>query len=196
MNSSPPGSSVYTISPGKNTEMGFYTLLQGIFPTQELNQGLPHHKRILYLLGHEWSHIYSLVAFKLLFLFVCFGVGVVFICLLALWAQTGKSAFKPLSDIPPYCSLLCQGMGFLLIPGLHLSYQSACGPSSSFCAKAVPSALGRAPSFSGGSILSVSLEPTCLEKIMSSRSFYFCLGPDIFIFETQNIYIDGHYNTK
>ena len=28
-------------SPGKNTGMGCHALLQGIFPTQELNQGLP-----------------------------------------------------------------------------------------------------------------------------------------------------------
>ena len=30
----PPGSSVHGDSPGKNTEMGSYFLLQGIFPTQ------------------------------------------------------------------------------------------------------------------------------------------------------------------
>ena len=35
---SPPGSSVYGDSLGKNTEVGCYALLQGIFWTQELNQ--------------------------------------------------------------------------------------------------------------------------------------------------------------
>ena len=39
MECSPPGSSVHGDSPGKNTRMGFYALLQGIFPTQGSN---PH----------------------------------------------------------------------------------------------------------------------------------------------------------
>ena len=34
-------------SPGKNTGVGCYFLLQGIFPTQELNTGLLHCRRIL-----------------------------------------------------------------------------------------------------------------------------------------------------
>ena len=37
MDHSPPGSSVYGIFPGKNTGMDCHVLLQGIFPTQELN---------------------------------------------------------------------------------------------------------------------------------------------------------------
>ena len=39
---SPPDSSVYGDSPGKNTGGGCYFLLQGIFPTQGSNPGLPH----------------------------------------------------------------------------------------------------------------------------------------------------------
>ena len=39
---SPPGSSVHGDSPGKNTGVGSLSLLQGNFPTQELNQGLLH----------------------------------------------------------------------------------------------------------------------------------------------------------
>ena len=35
----------------KNTGMGSLSLLQGIFPTQELNQGLLHCRRILYQLS-------------------------------------------------------------------------------------------------------------------------------------------------
>ena len=35
-------------SPGQNTGMGSFSLLQGIFPTQELNQGLLHCRWILY----------------------------------------------------------------------------------------------------------------------------------------------------
>ena len=40
-------------SPGKNTGMGCHALLQGIFPTQRSNPGLPHGKRILYHLSHQ-----------------------------------------------------------------------------------------------------------------------------------------------
>ena len=39
MDCSPPGFSVHGDSPGKNTEVGYRALLQGIFPTQGLN---PH----------------------------------------------------------------------------------------------------------------------------------------------------------
>ena len=42
-------------SPGKNTGVGSLSLLQGIFPTQELNPGLPHCRRILYCLSHQGS---------------------------------------------------------------------------------------------------------------------------------------------
>ena len=46
-------------SPGQNTGMGSLSLLQGIFPTQGLNPGLPHCRRILYQLSHKGrlSHI-------------------------------------------------------------------------------------------------------------------------------------------
>ena len=44
---SPPGFSVHGDSPGKNTGMGCHFLLQGIFPTQESNPGLPHCRQIL-----------------------------------------------------------------------------------------------------------------------------------------------------
>ena len=42
-------------SPGKNTEVGCRFLLQGIFPTQGLNPGLPHCRQILYHLSHQGS---------------------------------------------------------------------------------------------------------------------------------------------
>ena len=55
MDCSPPGSSVYGDSPGKNTGVGCHALLQGIFPTQGLNPGLSHCKWILYRLSHQGS---------------------------------------------------------------------------------------------------------------------------------------------
>ena len=48
MDCSPPGSSVHGDSAGKNTGVGCRSLLQGIFPTQGLNLGLPHWRQILY----------------------------------------------------------------------------------------------------------------------------------------------------
>ena len=41
-------------SPGQNTGVGSLSLLQGIFPTQRSNPGLPHCRRILYQLSHSW----------------------------------------------------------------------------------------------------------------------------------------------
>ena len=38
-------------SPGQNTGVGSLSLLQGIFPTQGLNPGLPHCKQILHQLN-------------------------------------------------------------------------------------------------------------------------------------------------
>ena len=48
MDCSPPGSSVHGDSPSKNTGVGCHTLLQGIFPTQGSNPGLPHCRQMLY----------------------------------------------------------------------------------------------------------------------------------------------------
>ena len=53
MNYSPPGSPVHGDSPGKNTRVDCHALLQGIFPTQGLNPGLPHCRQILYCLSHS-----------------------------------------------------------------------------------------------------------------------------------------------
>ena len=44
-------------SPGQNTGVGCHALLQGIFPTQGSNAGLPHYRQILYLLSHKGSPI-------------------------------------------------------------------------------------------------------------------------------------------
>ena len=49
------GSSVHEDSPGKNIGVGRLCLLQGIFPTQESNPGLPHCRWILYHLSHQGS---------------------------------------------------------------------------------------------------------------------------------------------
>ena len=51
---SPQGSSVHGDSSGKNTGVGCHALLlQGTFPTQGSNPGLPHCRRILYCLSQQ-----------------------------------------------------------------------------------------------------------------------------------------------
>ena len=57
MDCSPPGSSIHGDSPGQKTGMGCHALLQGIFPTQGLDPGLPHCRQILYWLGHQESEV-------------------------------------------------------------------------------------------------------------------------------------------
>ena len=48
MDCSLPGSSIHGDSSGKDTGVGCPALLQGIFPIQGSNPGLPHCRRILY----------------------------------------------------------------------------------------------------------------------------------------------------
>ena len=46
-------------SPGQNTGVGSLSLLQGIFPTQGSNPGLPHCRQVLYQLSHKECEILS-----------------------------------------------------------------------------------------------------------------------------------------
>ena len=47
-------------SPGQNTGMGSLSFLQGIFPNQGSNPGLPHCRQILYSLSHQGSPMWSI----------------------------------------------------------------------------------------------------------------------------------------
>ena len=51
----PPGLYSPWNSPGQDTGVGSLSFLQGIFPTQGLNPGLPYCRRILYQLSHQGS---------------------------------------------------------------------------------------------------------------------------------------------
>ena len=42
---------------GQNTGVGSLSLLQGIFPTQRLNPGLPRYRQILYRLSHKGNPV-------------------------------------------------------------------------------------------------------------------------------------------
>ena len=57
-------------SPGQNPGVGSLSLLQGIFPTQGLNPGLPHCRRILYQLSHQGSHTLT-VSGQIFWLYCC-----------------------------------------------------------------------------------------------------------------------------
>ena len=57
MDCNPPGSSVHGDSPGKNTGVFFNAFLQGNFPTQGSNPGLPHCRQNLYCLSHQGSKV-------------------------------------------------------------------------------------------------------------------------------------------
>ena len=51
-------------SPGKNTGVGCNALLQGIFPTQGLNLGVPRCRQILYSLSHQGRDEGTPVSYK------------------------------------------------------------------------------------------------------------------------------------
>ena len=53
----PPGLYSPWNSPGQNTGVGSLSLLQGIFPTQGSNPGLPHCRQILYQLSYQESPV-------------------------------------------------------------------------------------------------------------------------------------------
>ena len=48
---------VHGDSPGKNTGVGCHALLQGIFPTQGSNPGIPHCRQILHKLSNQGSPV-------------------------------------------------------------------------------------------------------------------------------------------
>ena len=50
--------------------MGCHFLLQGIFPTQESNPGLPHCRQMLYCLSHQGSPSISYLWLKCLLIFI------------------------------------------------------------------------------------------------------------------------------
>ena len=51
-------------SPGKNTGVGYHFLLQGTFPTQGSNPGLPHWRQTLYPLSHQGSPTNGIIIIK------------------------------------------------------------------------------------------------------------------------------------
>ena len=54
------------ISPGQNTGVGSLSLLQGIFPIQGSNPGLPHCRQILYQLSCKGEFLFYLLIIQLI----------------------------------------------------------------------------------------------------------------------------------
>ena len=59
-----PGSSIHGIFQAKSTGMGCHFLLQGIFPTQGSNEGLPHCRQTLYHLSYRGREVTLCIALK------------------------------------------------------------------------------------------------------------------------------------
>ena len=57
MDCSPSGSSMYGVSSSKNTGVGCYVFVRGIFPTQGSNPGLQPCRWILHRLSHQGSPV-------------------------------------------------------------------------------------------------------------------------------------------
>ena len=51
--------------PGQSTGAGCHFLLQGIFPSQGSNPGLPHYRQTLYCLSHQGSHYIHITEYYL-----------------------------------------------------------------------------------------------------------------------------------
>ena len=62
-------------SPGQNTGVGSLSLLQGTFPTQGLNPGLPHCRRILYQLSHQGSPYVRTLWMLASIIIICVNMG-------------------------------------------------------------------------------------------------------------------------
>ena len=89
--------------PGQNTGVGSLSLLQGIFPTQESNPGLPHCRRILYQLSHQGSPcVYTCICVFLhvhLCIFLCV-YWCLFVCVFL--------CFKTAPYSPNFCHILIE----------------------------------------------------------------------------------------
>ena len=90
-------------SPGQNTGVGSLSLLQGIFPIQELNPGLLHCRQILYQLSQQGSPQNILCIY--LFIWLCWILAAV-------------------------CRMLSCGMGTLSCPMCNLIPQLGMEPGS------------------------------------------------------------------
>ena len=102
-----PGSTVHGDSPVKNTGVGCHALLQGIFPNQGSNPGLPHCRLILYHLSHLGLQSYIQPFLPVL-----------------PWTKEGllQVLFPlPLLDCSSYYSVLCQAPGGVSGPDSHLA---------------------------------------------------------------------------
>ena len=106
-------------SPGQNTGVGSLSLLQGIFPTQGLNPGLPHCRRILYQLSHRGS---SLLQFADIFVFYKLKV-----CGNTDWSKSISRIFPTaFAHFGSLCHILVIFTIFQFIINSHIHYDYIC----------------------------------------------------------------------
>ena len=100
------GSSVHGSSPGKNTGVGYHSLLQEIFTTQGLNPGLLHSRRILFFF---W---FIFISWRLITLQYCSGF-----CHTLTWISHGFTCV-PHPDPPSHLPLYPIPLSLPSAPGL------------------------------------------------------------------------------
>ena len=104
--------------PGKDTGVGCHFLLQGIFPTQGSNPGLPHRRQILYYLSNEGSPISSVQLFSHVRLFATPWTAA-HQASLSITNSQSLHKLMPTESVMPSNHLLCNPL--LLLPSVFPS---------------------------------------------------------------------------
>ena len=92
-------------SPGQNTGLGSLSLLQGIFPTQESNPGLPHCRYTLYQLSHREAPCMYVCVYIYVCVYVCVCVCV---CVCLYLCVSVSVCFSQLFAFSVCLALTCQ----------------------------------------------------------------------------------------
>ena len=102
-------------SPGQNTGVGSLSLLQGVFPTQESNPGLPHCRYTLYQLSHREAPCMYVCVYIYVCVYVCVCLYLCVCLCVSIFVCICVCVFLP---------ALC----FLNLPCSHLSSLLKCSP--------------------------------------------------------------------
>ena len=118
-------------SPGKNTGVGCYFLLQGIFPTQGSNPGLLHCRQMLYHFFHTLSKP-SLCSFQVYSIVIQLFSSVAQSCLTLCDPMNCRTPGLPLHhQLPDFTQIHVHRVGDAIQPSRPLSPPSPPGPNPS-----------------------------------------------------------------
>ena len=120
--------------PGKSAGVGCHFLLQGIFPTQELNAGLPHCGQTLYHLSHQGVCLVLIIVLGLCEMLIFGEAGdfilKIFFCLIFFLSLFFSSLFlPPFSFLELHCHIYYTAWYFTTSP-LFLYYINSIDVSS------------------------------------------------------------------